>query len=142
MSEHCPGPRRCYAQSGVEPCRTHGCRVCGAAILADTETWPAPLCIAHAPEPLLDTFVAMRCELERMIGHFDGAHQADCSVWRLLGRAASDYELGERMKQDGRSWCTCGYFAIREAVRLRFNLAEKRRDTDRAPAPIAGRLLS
>lgn len=139
----CPGPLVCYGLGGSQPCLLHGCRVCGSCILADTEDWPAPLCIVHAPEPLIDATIALRSELERVLGYFDGAHEPDCVVWRLLGRAASDYELAQRMKQDGRSWCTCGYFAIRESVRLRFQFDTPRRDTERCGGPsIAGRLLS
>jgi hypothetical protein len=142
-AELCPGPLVCYGLGGSQPCRLHGCRVCGSCILADTEDWPAPLCIVHAPEPLLDATIALRVELERVLGYFDGAHEPDCVVWRLLGRAATDYELAQRMKQDGRSFCSCGYFAIREGARLRFGLAgDKKHDTEREPAALVGRLLS
>jgi hypothetical protein len=55
----CPGDGVCFTRRGTHPCREHGCRVCGAPILADTEDWPAPLCIAHAPETLLDLVGAL-----------------------------------------------------------------------------------
>lgn len=142
MAAQCPGPRHCFATGGAGPCRVHGCRVCGAYVLADTEDWPAPLCIAHAPEPLLDFCNAIRVELERLLGVFDGVHQTDCAVFNLLGRAASDSEIVERMKSDGRSFCSCGYFAMREGARLRFGIAGDGRRHDTEPALDSQRMLS
>jgi hypothetical protein len=109
--------------------------VCGAYVLADTEDWPAPLCVAHAPEPLIDTAIALRTELERLLSMFDGVHQSDCAVFNVLGRAASDSEIVDRMQREARSFCSCGYFAAREGARLRFNIASdgrrvERRDTE------------
>ena len=135
MAAQCPGPRYCFASGGAGPCRAHGCRVCGAYVLADTEDWPAPLCVAHAPEPLIDTAIALRTELERLLSMFDGVHQSDCAVFNVLGRAASDSEIVDRMQREARSFCSCGYFAAREGARLRFNIASdgrrvERRDTE------------
>jgi hypothetical protein len=127
----CPGPRRCYALGGNEPCREHGCRVCGSIILADCEDWPAPLCLVHAPEALIDTATALRRELDRMLGLFDGAHQVDCNLFKALGRSSSDLELSLHIERGGRSLCTCGFYAIRQEVRERFGLSgsgETRRD--------------
>lgn len=137
---HCPGPRRCYALSGVEPCRVHGCRVCGSCILADTEDWPAPLCIAHAPEPLLDYVGQARRALLGLVEYFDGVHAPDCSIWQAFGGGtASDAELLQRVKDGGSSHCSCGAFAVREGARQHFNLRAERRDTDRSPPPEAVR---
>lgn len=139
----CPGPRRCFARSGCLPCCVHGCRVCGAFILADTELWPAPLCIAHAPEPLIDMALELRHELARLLSCFDGVHSSDCVIWRELRPGVSDFELGARMQAGGGgSLCSCGYFSIREAARLRFNIGEAlRSDTERSPAPASDRAV-
>lgn len=31
-------------------CAKHGCTKCGCAVFADTEDWPAPLCLSCADE--------------------------------------------------------------------------------------------
>lgn len=43
----------------------NGCAVCGDAILADTQEWPAPLCVAHAPKKLLDYLDRQAFERQR-----------------------------------------------------------------------------
>jgi len=133
----CPGHRRCYALQGVEPCRVHGCRVCGACILADTEDWPAPLCIVHAPEELIDYVGQARRALLGLVDYFDGVHAGDCAVART--GPASDETIKGNIR-DGVSSCSCGAFAVRQGARIHFNLEGEdsprpKRDTDRAPPP-------
>jgi len=106
---------------------------------ADTQDWPAPLCIQHAPEPLIDTAIALRAELDRMLGLFDGAHQTDCNMFHALGRASSDLELSLHIERGGRSICSCGFYAIRQEVRARFGLPG---DARQSTPPARKELLS
>jgi len=139
MSDTCPGHRHCFALGGTKLCRVHGCRVCGACVLADTEEWPAPLCIAHAPEALLDYVAQCRRALLGLVEYFDGVHAVDCSLTRT-GGPASD-ETINATKRAGVSSCSCGCFAVRQGTREHFHLEteprSKKRDTDRAPRPAA-----
>lgn len=139
-ADACPGHRRCYALGGTKLCRVHGCRVCGAAILADTEEWPAPLCIVHAPEPLIDYVLQARRALLGLCEFFDGVHSATCALWQEAGdgRMVSDATLAEGL---GSVRCTCAAYAVRQGARVHFNLKGERtwfapaRDTERPPAP-------
>ncbi|HEV8246706.1 MAG TPA: hypothetical protein VGP93_13100 [Polyangiaceae bacterium] len=79
--------------------------------------------------------IAVRTELERMVSLCDGVHQTDCALYCLLGRAPTDAEIADRMAVDGRSYCSCGSFALRQGARLRFGLSSaegmhSRRDTE------------
>lgn len=138
LGEYCPGERHCFTRGGSLPCRLHGCRACGAPILADSEGWPAPLCIVHAPSDLIDYADGLRVTLEAVLARFDGFHDADCAMWTLLGRRESDFALSSRMESmarhnNARALCTCGLLAVREAVRQKFKLAHHA-DTMRPPA--------
>lgn len=120
----CPGERVCFTRAGRAPCRVHGCRVCGAPVLADTEDWPAPLCIAHAPEPLFSQLERLRAVLGQHVQGFDGVHNADCSVLAVFGQLVSDDRIAAehaRVKAElggtPRSPCTCGATALREEGR-------------------------
>lgn len=138
----CPGHRHCYALGGTKLCRVHGCRVCGACILADTETWPAPLCIVHAPEPLIDYVGQCRRALLGLVEYFDGVHAANCALWQAVGsgRMVSDESLSQGHAS---ARCTCGAYAVRQGARVHFNLEGERvwfaplRDTERPPPPAA-----
>jgi hypothetical protein len=126
----CPGELACYTRRGTLPCRVHGCRVCGSPILADTEDWPAPLCVVHAPEPLLEFVDSLRGVLKRVIESHDGLHQSDCSVWAVFGRAVSDasIELAAGSPETSLSrgaLCNCGAFALRTEARARLLLRER-----------------
>lgn len=127
----CPGERVCFTRSGPRPCRAHGCRVCGAPVLADTEDWPAPLCIAHAPEGLFVQLEALRAVLRRHVDGFDGVHKPDCAVWLIFGQAVSDANIAsehERIKVElkgtPRSPCTCGATALRNEARTMLDSPE------------------
>lgn len=139
--DNCPGPRLCYALNGTAPCRVHGCRVCGSAILFDTNEWPAPLCVAHAPEELIDYASDARRALRGLVEYFDGTHAPDCAVFLSFGRSVSDDTIRESIRGGVRP-CSCGGFAVREGARIHFRLEgrgvgplRRPRDTDRAPPP-------
>lgn len=121
----CPGERQCYARGGTQPCRSHGCRACGAPILADTEGWPAPLCVVHAPEPLLDYVSELRRLLEQLVESTDGLHAADCRSRNAAGRAVSDFELDTHVARSPAFSCSCGAKAVRDSVRLALNLPRR-----------------
>lgn len=133
----CPGQGQCFALRGVLPCRMHGCRVCGACVLADTEDWPAPLCIAHTPEPLIDDCIALRRAVLALVEYFDGVHAPGCSTFLAFGRAVSDATIISHVQRGGAMHCTCGCFAVRDGARVHFGERAPlpRRDTDRAPPP-------
>lgn len=135
MAPQCPGPERCWTRAGGQPCRVHGCRVCGSIIRSGLEDWLTPLCHEHAPEGLIAGALALSQALERMLDQSDGVHQSGCAVLNLLGRAASDSELAARTLDDGRSLCSCGFFEARQDVRRRFGFPVDKHDTDRAPPP-------
>lgn len=64
------GPCAAYPDTERPPAlpgpTAEGCRVCGAPILADTEDWPAPLCLTHAPTAVLDMLELQGDELTQV----------------------------------------------------------------------------